>query len=284
MARPTTVRLYPLPAEHTLPFLVDFVVWFVAAGVFFSLGVSNEWLAFLPAVAIAGLAHVAQMAMVALEFDDTAITIVRPWRRRRVEWTRIAGLIYTTHGERQVLRLVLKGNEPPQERYLTEAELRPYAKGPVVVAMHGLADGRRPDTRSAVCRNRIRDELARHGFPLPPDRPWVYRSPAYTDEQATRAATIDLLGLRPVTVTHGPLTDAAAAHTDLVDTVLPDLALDHGAQSEIFRDDTYTTFLFDGRDAEQHAAAFRAAAQKIVPDKWAVEPSALPPAQPDPGP
>jgi hypothetical protein len=100
------------------------------------------------------------------------------------------GLIYTRHGYRAGyrLRLVLKDNEPPRERYLTEAQLRPYATGPVVMALVKLADEPAADTRSARCRNRIATELARHGVPSPPPRAWVYRTPAYTDEESTRAA------------------------------------------------------------------------------------------------
>jgi hypothetical protein len=51
---------------------------------------------FIVALVIAVAAHAVQMAwLVAVRFDDAAITIIRPWRRRRIPWDRIAGLIYT---------------------------------------------------------------------------------------------------------------------------------------------------------------------------------------------
>jgi hypothetical protein len=67
-----------------------YVIWRAA------LGMSDGFLGSLAVLAIVLGFHALQMAFVFVRFDDTAITIVRPWRgRRRIEWSEVAGLIYT---------------------------------------------------------------------------------------------------------------------------------------------------------------------------------------------
>lgn len=94
-----TVRLYPLVAEHTFPLLLDagfftvcFGAWLLIFGNHFTGAV----------LALVVLFHVVQVAwLVAVRFGDDGITIIRPWRRRHVAWSQIAGLIYTRGTERR---------------------------------------------------------------------------------------------------------------------------------------------------------------------------------------
>jgi hypothetical protein len=282
MAKPAKVRLYPLYFEQTLLVLVDLFAWMVVYGVLrIAVGMS-DWPAGFAAIGAAALTHLAQMAVAAVRFDDTAITITRPWRRRRVEWSRIAGLIYTEVGSGRAgraywLRLVLKGTEPPVGKYLTQSDLRPSATGPVVMRVAALEEESEITSRSMRCRDRIGVELARHGFPLP-ERSWVFRSPDYTDREADIAAAINAIGLAPVTVTHGPL--AGDPKADLVATALPELARANGVH-EIDSYDGYTIFTFDGGAADEHADAFRTAAEEVVPGTWTVDRSALPAVEPE---
>src|ERR1700753_380055 len=87
----TTVRLYPLGPEHTLPMVFDVLFFAVIYGFWIiGLGRSGSFLSgFVILVAVLAF-HALQMAFVSLRFDDTAITIVRPWRRnRRYAWSDI---------------------------------------------------------------------------------------------------------------------------------------------------------------------------------------------------
>jgi hypothetical protein len=161
MSEQRTIRLYPLLAEHYLPMLVDFVAIVVAMVVLTVLGVPQNLLSATVILAFAALVHFVQVRrLVALRFDDTGITIIRPWRRRRVEWSRVAGLVYVSDSERHYrLRLVLDKDAPPKKA------------GPVVMTAH--IDQLKPDLgtprgRAAQCLDEIFAELTRRGFPPPP--------------------------------------------------------------------------------------------------------------------
>ena len=96
-AAPVTVRLDSLPEEHSLPLLTDLLFFVVVDGVItFGFGVEAGGLSVVAVIASVVVFHFVQMRLlVTLRFDDQAITITRPWRRRRVPWSQIAGLIYT---------------------------------------------------------------------------------------------------------------------------------------------------------------------------------------------
>jgi len=274
VAEPMTVRLYPLVNEHTLPLLVDIVCFIVLVPVTVAFGLSG-WVVALPA---ALAAHVVQMTwLVAVRFDDTAITIVRPWRRRRIPWDQVAGLIYTSGGtyhprrDPYRLRLVLTDRQPPIGRYLSDAELKPYAKGPVVMTLYGPMSG---GPRTVRCRESVFAGLERHGITRPEPYALKFHSVRYTTEEESLAVAADLLkktqDIRAVTVNHpGPRN---AEETHLVDTVLPELAATHGAQPDGRRTDRYSIFFFQSDDAER----FIAAAQALVPSRWHITPTALP--------
>ena len=257
---------------------VDILVFMVVYGIWLiGLGMTDSFGSDLGILAIIVLAHVVQMAgLVAVRFDDTAITIIRPWRRRRIEWVQISGLIYTQDASSKgrgayKLRLVLKSHEPPVGRFLTDTEIEAYAKGPVVMTLTDLEPDSE-DSRSVLCQNQVYAELERHGLPKPPPRTLEYRSPRYTPEQTRRAVAADFLGLHPVTVNHGePANDHDA---QLIGETLPELARTHGATSEIVSETLYTIFFFDG--SESAAAAFIAAALEVVPADWRMTPGALP--------
>jgi hypothetical protein len=281
VAESTTVRLYPLVPEHTLPLLVDAVCLcaFVPGAIVF-----GSWLfavAFVTAVA----AHAAQMAwLVAVRFDDAAITIIRPWRRRRIGWDQIAGLVYTQRFTSQPgpdpyrLRLVLAGDQPPMGRYMGDGELKPYANGPVVMTLYDITPGS-DGSRAGRCQERIYAGLAQHGLTRPKPYPLRFHSAKYTHEEEAFALAADLLrqsqGICPVTVNH-PAPDGAD-ETRLVDTVLPELAAAHGADSDNDkRADRYSVFFFPGADAEESSARFIEEARAIVPARWHIAPTALP--------
>jgi hypothetical protein len=282
VARSTTIRLYPLSGEHTLPMAVDTLVFTIVYGIWLlGLGMADGAWSDLGILAVVVLAHVVQMTwLVAVRFDDTAITIVRPWRRRRIEWTQISGLIYTQDVSSKSrafhkLRLVLNGHEPPQGRFLTETEVEAYAKGPVVMTLADLEPDSWSDNRwirrSVRCQNQVYAELERHGLPKPRPRTLEYRSPKYTPEQTRLAVVTDLIGLHPVTVNHGEPANDHDAH--LIGAALPELARTHGATSETVSKRLYTIFFFD---AEPAATAFIAAALEIAPADWRITPGALP--------
>jgi hypothetical protein len=92
------------------------------------------------------------------------------------------------------LHLVLKSAEPPYGRYLTDAELARYARGPVVMTVFQLADNE--SSRSGRCAKQVLDELARHGFPAPEPFALRYRSPAYTPDEWMRAVAEDMIRSR----------------------------------------------------------------------------------------
>ena len=277
-----TVRLYPMAEEHTLPLLVDigfffavFLVWTVAGGPASAASV-------FAMLVLAALVHVVQMWwLVADRFDDSGVTIIRTWRRRHVPWSQISGLVYThqvvpTRSRRRRapyrLRLVLKDNEPPVGRFLTDAQLERFATGPILMAMKDPADDWKlgDDNREVRCARQVYAELERHGLPTPPPKILKFRTPRYTPEEVDRAAAIDLLKLHPVTVTHGPL-DAAGIR--LLDTELPALAGEAGPMREIHREPTYAIFAFETPEA---ADAFMAATRAVTPAGWPVADGALP--------
>jgi hypothetical protein len=277
-----TVRLFPIWTEHVLPLLVDLVffcvllvVWTVAVGVVYGISV----------VAVLGLVvlfHLAQVWWLVVDrFDDTGVTIVRPWRRQHVPWARIGGLVYTQGVESRgraayKLRLILKDNEPPLGRYLIPAELERFATGPVLMSMSDLEQDLHvgDDNREVRCAQRVYAELERRGFPKPPPRTLEFRLPGYTPQEVTRAAAIDLLKLHPVTVTHGPLDGDGAR---LLDTGLADLARDSGTVREIHREPGYAIFSFE---AAEGAGAFLTAARGAAPAGWSVAAGALPAVEP----
>jgi hypothetical protein len=280
VAEPTTVPLYPLGNEHTLPMLVD-TVCFIA--LIPSTAVFGQWW-FIVAVLTVVAVHAVQMAwLVAVRFDDSAITIIRPWRRHRIPWHQIAGLIYTQEPTSQRgrdpyrLRLVLKDNQPPTGRLLTGTELKPYAKGPVVMTLYDITPGS-SGSRADRCRQRVYAGLEQHGITRPEPYPLRFHSVKYTLEEEALAMAADLLrhsqGTRPVTVNHP--TPRNAEETHLIDTVLPELAAAHGTDSGDKHTDRYSIFFFQGADAEQSSARFIAAAQAIIPARWHITPTALP--------
>jgi hypothetical protein len=255
---------------------VVYVTWQAA------LGMSDGFLGSVAILATVLGFHALQMAFVFVRFDDTAITLVRPWRgRRRIEWSQVAGLIYThgfgTDAKARTpyrLRLVLKDNAPPLGRFLTGRELEPYAKGPVVMALSRLESELHvgSDRRSVRCEKRVYALLAEHGFPTPEPRALAFRSPLYTPDELRRADVADLKRWRPVTVTHGQLVDDDAVR--LVGTALPELARECGPGPTGSHDHgRYSTFLFDEQGP---ADAFFTAARGVIPLHWRISRSALP--------
>jgi hypothetical protein len=118
---PVTIRLYPLHAEHVLPVPGDLVASGVAYGFWIGAGLGDSGWALVPLAVVAACAHVIQMALfMKVRLDDAGVTLIRPWRRRRFDWTQIAGLVFTVRYTGQpgpdlvMLRLVLTGHEPPK--------------------------------------------------------------------------------------------------------------------------------------------------------------------------
>lgn len=172
---------------------------------------------------------------------------------------------------------MLTGHEPPAGRFLTGTELKPYAKGPVVMTLYGITTGS-GESRADRCQERVYAELERHGITRPDPYALRFHSVKYTREEEALAMGADLMrgrhGTRPVTVNHPGPRDAE--ETRLVDIVLPELATAHGADSHGKRADGYSIFFFPGHDAEQSSTAFIAAARAIVPARWHITPTALP--------
>jgi Integrase core domain len=83
VVNPVTVRLYPLTAEHVAAMLADAVALVVAIAVWGGVRWTDRAIAVVPLCAFVALVHAVQLYRVAVRFDDTAITITRPWRRRR---------------------------------------------------------------------------------------------------------------------------------------------------------------------------------------------------------
>jgi hypothetical protein len=277
-----TVRLFPMWTEHTMPLIVDLaffvvllVVWTVVLGVVYGASV----------IAVLGLVvlfHLAQVWWLVVDrFDDTGVTIIRPWRRQHVPWSQVSGLVYTQGVESQArapfkLRLVLKDDEPPLGRYLTGAQLQRFATGPVLMSMNDMEQDLHlgDDNRAVRCAQRVYAELERHGFPKPSPHTLDFRLPRYTPEEVTRAAAIDMLKLHPVTVTHGPLD---VDGTRLLDAGLPGLARESGPVREIHREPGYAIFSFE---ASEGAGAFLAAARGVAPAAWSIAAGALPAVEP----
>jgi hypothetical protein len=279
---PVTVRLFPMTEEHTLPFLVDIGFFFV---VFLAWALPGGPVSFGPVflmLVLTVLVHLAQMRwLVADRFDDSGVTIIRTWRRRHIPWSQISGLVYTHKDappfSRRTrtpyrLRLVLKDNEPPLGRYLTTAQLEPYATGPILMAMDDPAGDWKlgHDNRQVRCADRVYAELERHGFPKPPPGILKFRTPRYTPEEVDRAAVIDMMKLHPVTVTHGLL---AAWSLRVLDTELPALAAEAGPLREINREPTYAIFSFETPGA---ADTFMGTARAAAPPAWSIADGALP--------
>lgn len=150
--RPVTVRLYPLPWEHWRLQGLDYLV-LVAAVIIFEvttqLGVTQ---AVLAGLGVAVVAHAIAMLLAADRFDAAGITIIRPWRRRRVAWSEIGGLVYVSRkaatgganeggvaGKPQtmyLLRLVLAAEAARMDEY--NAKL---FRGPVVMITSRLPAG-----------------------------------------------------------------------------------------------------------------------------------------------
>jgi hypothetical protein len=206
--QPVTIRLYPLHAEHVLPLLGDLVAFAVAYGFWLGAGLGDSGWALVPLALAAALAHVIQMALfMKVRFDDAGITIIRPWRRRRFGWARVAGLVITVRYTGQpgpdlvMLRLVLTGHEPPYGKYLTVSEKERYARGaPVVMRMDALRPepGRRgyAGDRSAQCQERVLAELERRGLPRPEPEALAFRIRGQDPEEARRAIAADYLRRR----------------------------------------------------------------------------------------
>jgi hypothetical protein len=211
VSRPVTVRLYPLYFEHLLPGAVDVVFFGIAYLAWDSAGLPDNGWAVLPLFGVAVVAHVIQMALfVKVRFDDVGITIIRPWRRRRVAWKQVTGLVYTrelssTPGpDLHWLRLVLTGLEPPYGRYLTDSQRERYARrGPAVMTVDTLTpdpdSGGRLNHRAAQCQDRVLTELERHGLTRPAPRVLAFQIRGEDPEQADLAIAADYLRMRDAT-------------------------------------------------------------------------------------
>jgi hypothetical protein len=188
---------------------VDVGVFAVALAVWtFGLGLSDSGWAVVPLLGIAVLAHVVQMAFaVAVRLDGEGITIIRPWRRRRIAWTQVSGLVYTCRPTSDPgrdpyrLRLVLAGHEPPYGRYLPDSALERYARrGPVVMTAGTLTPDpeaeRRGVRRAARCQERVLTALEERGLARPAPRALAFRIRGVDPEQADRAAAADFLRAR----------------------------------------------------------------------------------------
>jgi hypothetical protein len=279
MAR--TVRLSPLLEEHSRALGVDlgyFVVVFAA--VVFSTGSDVRGAAAFALIGSVAVFHWLQMRfLVKLRFDDEAVTIVRVLRRTRVRWADLAGLIYTEYGSSTPnsptsyrLRLVLRGQEPPVGRYLTQVQRQDYGRGPLVMALATLDDD--GETKGDHRRRQVLAELERHGFPPPAPRPWEFRTPRFSAKALTAAAAMDLRGTHAVAVRHG--TDVTEAERPLLERTLPGLAEEHGGADTRLEEPDFTSYFFEGQGAAQGAAAFLAQARAAVPPHWQVSPGTLP--------
>lgn len=277
----TTVRLSPLIEEHSLPFLVDMLFFFVLDGVLtFGFGVTARGTGAVAGIALVVAFHFVQVrTLVTLRFDDEGVTVVRPWRRRRVAWKDVAGLVYApgpAGGSARSpyrLRLVLRGQEPPLGRYMSDSQLATYAGGPVLMARSRL-DPDDPDSKAGQCRARVFEELERHGFPQPELRSLEFRFPGFSPLALRSAVAADLVGAHGVVIEHGAEPDAAGA--ELLERALPELARAHGAAEKELREPTFVSFFFERPLTEQDAAAFLAEAAQAVPAGWKVTAGVLP--------
>lgn len=282
----TTVRLSPLVEEHSRALGVDVVFFVVLYGVLV-LGVRTEprGLGAFGVLAVVVVFHWLQMRfLVRLRFDDEGITVVRVPRRRRVAWSQVAGLVYTERGSGlpnsgsvYQLRLVLRGQEPPLGRFLTQVQRQELAHGPVLMALPSLDDD--GERRSDHLRRRVLRELAAHGFPAPEPRAWEFRTPLFSARALTAAVAMDVRGARAVAVRHG--VDVTVEQRALLDRTLPELAAEHGGAETALREPDFTSFFFEGPGKAERAAAFLDAARAAVPARWRVSEGTLPAAGPD---
>ena len=181
MAEPRTIPLYPLPAEHLKPMAVDAAAFMVTLVLFLAFGMNYGAAAVITVFAGLGsyaLTHFVQMRwFVKVRFDDKGITMIRPWRRQRIEWYQIAGLIYRSRKESYgrsgyELRLVLVGHEPSPHP-ATPRQTRLEADGPVVML---VGDIRVTNPRAGGrCEEAVLEELAEHGFPRPERKELCFR-------------------------------------------------------------------------------------------------------------
>lgn len=276
-----TVRLSPLSEEHVLPLVVDLGFFIVLDAVLtLGFGASPSGLGAFALLALVVAFHFVQVrALVTLRFDDEGVTIVGPWRRRHVAWREIAGLVYTrdASGSAQSrsyyhLRLVLRGQEPPLGRYLAEAELKPYTKGPVLMALWYLGPDR--EGKAGRCQAEVFAELERHGFPPPEPTALEFRIPPYSPLALRTAVAADVVRAHGVVIEHGP--DPSPSEADLLARTLPELARAHAAAETVLREPAFTTFIFERPLTEQDAARFLSEAAKAVPARWKVTPGILP--------
>jgi hypothetical protein len=127
-----------------------------------------------------------------------------------------------------------------------------------------------PDEEAA---RRIRDFLA--GLPCDPAELMAAFDQMQTAEEAELAAH----GVRPVSVVHGDVEsdeDAALIYGDQHRPGLHGLAAQAGQYHQTRAGNDYTTWFFDGPDAEQAAVRFIAAVTAIAPPWWIVTPTAQP--------
>ncbi|MGW5354204.1 PH domain-containing protein [Streptomyces sp. NPDC004031] len=277
----TTVRLGPLIEEHSRALGVDLVFFVVLYGaVVLGIRAQPRGLGAFGVIAVVVVFHWLQMRfLVRLRFDDEGITVVRGPRHRRVAWSQVAGLVYTERGSGMPnsgpvyqLRLVLRGQEPPLGRFLTQVQRQDLARGPVLMALPSLDGGgeRRSDHRRRV----VLQELAVHGFPSPEPRPWEFRTPLFSARALTAAVAMDVRGARAVAVRHGA--DVPAELRPLLDRTLPELAAAHGGAKTVLREPDFTSFFFEGAGKAERAAAFLTAARAAVPAGWQVSQGTLP--------
>ncbi|SDN40724.1 PH domain-containing protein [Actinacidiphila guanduensis] len=217
--------------------------------------------------------------LVKLVFDERGVTIQRVVRRRRFAWADIAGLVYSERRSGVVngpptyhLRLVLRGQEPPLGRFLTQVQRQDYCNGPVLMALATLDDD--GESKGDHQRRRVLEELARHGFPAPAARPWEFRTPRFSARAVTAAVAMDLRGTHAVAVRHGA--EVSAEEEPLLARTLPELAAANGGADTTLREPDFVSFFFEDPAAADDAAAFLAAAREVVPSHWGVTPGTLP--------
>ncbi|GAA3843971.1 hypothetical protein GCM10022226_78720 [Sphaerisporangium flaviroseum] len=93
-------------------------------------------------------------------------------------------------------------------------------------------------------------------------------------DAVTAEAMLATRGIQPVSIMHGDAESEADA--DLIYRMLPRLAREAGTVHATSGGNDYTTFLFDGDDAEQAAVRFTAAALEVAESWWRITPTAQP--------
>lgn len=275
MSEFTKISLRPLTSEHDIPLVLDLGILLMVEFALLPTSLGVNLVQFI-GLAVGVAAHLVQVTwLLWLGFDDTGITIVRPWRRHRVEWSDIAGLAqtyrgYSMGGGLYVIRLVRTDNEPPLQYGVPKEYLRRTLSGPVLMK---VGTEFKPDTRAGRCEDQIFAELEKRGLRRPERSSITYWSKKYSPEELFLAAWIDKNGLSPVTINHGTPTDDT---THLLTETLPELARTHGADDKPTSGPTYTIYLFRGPDAQQSAEAFLKSVQAVAPATWTITPTALP--------